>query len=124
MDAWQAEWDEKSGRPYIFIEARPESETGDERTEAGIRDYNAYHAIMRERRERIEEECRAKTGLHKFSDEYDAVCRAHTATIKAIVSYPSRDPEIIAHKLRMIIERDGDDNGELKFLLASIVGEA
>jgi len=47
-----------------------------------------------------------------------------TEAMRAIIAFPSRDPDIIAHKLRLIIKEYGDDEGDLRPLLASIAGEA
>lgn len=124
MEAWQADWDKKIGRPHLFIDARPGTEEWEERSSAGIRDYNAYHERMVAQREAIETNARRASGLIEIDKRYDALCDAHTAAIKAIVAYPSRDPDIIEFKLRMIINRYGDDNGEIAPLLASIAGEA
>jgi len=47
-----------------------------------------------------------------------------TEAMQAIIAFPSRDPDIIAHKLRLLIDQFGDDEGDLHPLLNSITGEA
>jgi len=121
---WQARWDEKAGKPYIFIDARPAHEQGDERATAGIHDHNAFCEAMRKERDAMEAPLLKQSWLTEAQAECSAARSAHIATIEAIVAYPSRDPDIIAHKLRLLIEQFGDVDGDLPRLLASITGEA
>lgn len=124
MEAWEQEWRARAGKPQPFIEARPPEEVGEDRVQAGIRDYNEFHQRMRAERDTIGERLPEKAALAAIDERYDELCDAHTGTIDAILSYPSRDPDIIAEKLRLIVKRHGDGNGSLAPLLASIVGEA
>ena len=120
---WNRQWDE-AGKLWKFIDARPANEQGDERATAGVRDYNANLERLRQEREGIEQRVREQCGFDAVDERYSDACDAHTAAIKAIVAYPSRDPDIIAHKLRMLIDRYGDDDGDFAPLLSSITGEA
>ncbi|MCB4858403.1 MULTISPECIES: hypothetical protein [unclassified Sphingobium] len=121
---WQAAWDEKAGKPHEFIDARPAHETGDLRVTNGIADHNAFCARMRAERDTLEESCDRESGLPAAKEECRAAGQRQGAAIRAIVAYPSRDPDIIAHKLRLLIGEYGDDEGDLTPLLTSIVGEA
>jgi len=121
---WQARWDEKAGRPYIFIDARPAHEQGDERATAGIHDHNAFCEAMRKERDAMEAPLREQSGLAEAQADCSAARSAHIAAIEAIVAYPSRDPDIIAHKLQLLIEQFGDDDRNLRPLLSSIDGRA
>ena len=90
-------------------------------------DADAYNADVRAARAEFEQ---AKI------DAYDASGCAETEAaqsdaldtmieaMRAIITFPSRDPDIIADKLRLIIKEYGDDNGDLAALLTSITGEA
>jgi hypothetical protein len=120
---WNDQWLE-AGHLWKFVDARPAHEQGDERATAGVSDYNANLARLRQERDKIEARVRRETGFDAVDQRHDAACAAHSKAVKAIIAHPSRDPDIIAHKLRLLIERYGDDEGDLAPLLASIVGEA
>ncbi len=122
--AAEAELDRDAGQPWRFIEARPAHERGDARTNAGIRDYNADCERRRTEKAALDDRLRAEMGMDGVDERYDAACDAHYDTVLAIIAHPSRDPDIIAHKLRLIVTRYGDTNGDLKPLLTSITGEA
>ncbi|QHD65760.1 hypothetical protein GS397_00860 [Sphingobium yanoikuyae] len=124
MAKWQAEMDEKSGKIWKFIQARPADEGEDERATAGVRDHNAFNADMRAQLDGLDEALRREVGLPDVEDKWLTACDAHSASFRATIAFPSRDPDIIAHKMRMILDRCGDDNGDLRPLLTSIVGEA
>ena len=124
MAKWHAEMDEKNGKVWKFIQARPAHEDENERIEAGIRDHNAFAAGMRAQLAEIDGTLSQEAGLPDAEAKWDAACDAHTASVKAIVAYPSREADIIAHKLRLILDRYGDDNGDIAPLLSSITGEA
>ena len=121
---WQAAWDEKAGKPHKFINARPAHETGDLRVNNGIADHNAFCARMRAERDTLEDSCGRESGLPAAKEECRAVAHRHGNAIRAVVAYPSRDPDIIAHKLRLLIDQFGDDEGDFAPLLTSITGEA
>ena len=121
---WQAAWDEKAGKPHKFIDARPAHETGDLRVSNGIADHNAFCARMRKERDALEPPLLQESGLPAAQETCTAARSAHIAAIQAIVAYPSRDPDIIAHKLRLLIGQYGDDEGDMTPLLTSIIGEA
>ena len=120
----EAELDRDAGQPWRFIQARPAHEHGTARTEAGIRDYNADCQRRRTERATLDDRLRSEMDLDTVDEKYDAACDAHYAAVRAIIAHPSRDPDIIAHKLRLILEVGGDNNGDLRPLLASIAGEA
>ncbi len=122
MAKWQAEMDDKSGKVWKFIQARPAGEGGDERIMAGVRDHNAFNADMRAQLDGLDEAISREVGRPDVEAKWEAACDAHTASVKAIVAYPSRDTDIIVHKLRLILDRYGDD-GEIAPLLSSITGE-
>lgn len=124
MEGWQAEWDDKSGRPYKFIDARPAHEEGDCRINAGMIDYNAFHKLMKAKRDQTTAALNSQYRVAETEDVWGAAHDTHIAAIKAIIAYPSRDPDIIAHKLRLLIDQFGDDEGDLAPLLTSIAGEA
>lgn len=121
---WQAAWDQEAGKPHLFIDARPAHETGDLRVSNGIADHNAFCARMRKERDALELPLLHESGLPAAQEKCTAARSAHIAAIQAIIAYPSRDPDIIAHKLRLLIDQFGDDEGDLAPLLASITGEA
>jgi hypothetical protein len=122
--AAEAELDRDAGQPWRFIKARPAHEQGDARTEAGIRDYNADCERRRTAKAALDDRLRAEMGMDEVDERYDAACDAHDAAVMAIIAHPSRDPGIIAHKLRLIVTEYGDTNGDLRPLLRSITGEA
>lgn len=124
MEGWQAEWDEKCGKPHKFIDARPAHEQGDARVAAGIIDYNAFPKLMESRRDAVTAGLNTEYGVAETEERYYVAHDAHMASIKAMIAYPSRDPDIIAHKLRLLIDQFGDDEGDLRPLLNSITGEA
>ncbi|MFB0875345.1 MULTISPECIES: hypothetical protein [unclassified Sphingobium] len=121
---WQRRFDAHRRLPTI---PDVEGESADElerRAQAAIRTWNAENQAMRDERETIRERLREQTGLADVEARYSAACSAHTASIRAIVAHPSRDPDIIAHKLRMIVKRQGDSSGSIAPVLASISMEA
>ncbi|WP_157035892.1 hypothetical protein [Sphingobium chungbukense] len=124
MEGWQAEWDDKFGRPHKFIDARPTHEEGDERVNAGIADYNAFPTMMKEKRNQTTAALNTQYGVQETEEVWSAAHDTRMGAIKAIIAYPSRDPDIIAHKLGLLIEHFGDEEGDLKPLLTSITGEA
>ena len=124
MVKWQAEVDDKSGKPWKFIQARPADEGEDERATAGVRDHNAFNADMRAQLDGLDDALRREVGLPDVENKWLTACDAHSASFSAIIAYPSRDPDIIAHKMRMILGRYGDDSGDIAPLLSSITGEA
>lgn len=124
MAKWQAEMDDKSGKPWKFIQARPADEGEDERATAGVRDHNAFNANMRAQLDGLDEALGREVGLPDVENKWLTACDAHSASFRATIAFPSRDPDIIAHKMRMILARYGDDNGDIAPLLSSITGEA
>jgi hypothetical protein len=123
MEGWQAEWDDKCGKPHKFIDARPDHEQGDERVAAGIIDYNAFLKVMESRRDSVTVGLSTEYGVAETEECYYVARDAHVASINALIAYPSRDPDIIAHKLRLMVEQFGDEEGDLRPLLNSITGE-
>lgn len=117
---WQREMDDKGGKPWKFIDARPAHEVGEERTIAGVADFNAFGPRMRDELCRLKEEARQAARLPEAEDRWLEACDAQMAAFNAVIAYPSRDPDIIAHKMRMLLDRFGDDNGDLSRMLASI----
>lgn len=124
MAKWHAEMDDKNGKVWKFIQAQPAHEGEDARAIAGVRDHNAFTADMRAQLEGLDDALREQAGLPDAEAKWEAACDAHTASVKAIVAFPSREADIIAHKLRLILDRYGDDNGDIAPLLSSITGEA
>ena len=122
--AWQAEMDDMGGKPWKFVQARPGHEADAERTAAGIADYNAFGARMRDEEKGIREKARQEVGMADAEAKWSEACDAHMASFSAIIAFPSRDPDIIAHKMRMILDRYGAENDDMRPLLTSIVGEA
>ena len=120
---WQAEWDGKAGKPHIFIDARPAHEAGDLRVNNGIVDHNAFCSRMQAKRKTLEASCDQESGFPAAKENCLAAGERHDAAIRAVIAYPSRDPDIIAHKLRLLIGEYGDEESRLASLLASI-GEA
>ncbi len=120
----EAALDQGAGEPWRFIQARPAHEVGEVRTTAGIRDYNAHCERIRAIRDGMDDRLRSEMDLDSVDDRYDAASDAHYAAVCALIAFPSRDPDIIAHKLRMIVSYHGDANGDLTPLLTSITGEA
>lgn len=120
---WQRQMDDRNGKPWKFIQDRPSHESDEERTTAGVADHNAFAARMREERECLGDKARQEVGMAEAEAKWHGACDAHMASFHAVITYPSRDPAIIAHKMRMILDRFGDTNGDLRPLLASIVGE-
>ncbi|WP_333605970.1 hypothetical protein [Novosphingobium sp.] len=118
------ELERDAGQPWRFIQARPTHEQGDARTEAGIRDYNADCERRRTEQATLDERLRLEMGLDGVDERYDVACDAHYDSVRAIIAYPSRDPDIIAHKLRLILNLGGVSSGDIRPLLASINGEA
>lgn len=123
MAKWHAEMDEKNGKVWKFIQARPADEGDDERAMAGVRDHNAFTAEMRAQLDGLDDALREQAGLPDAEAKWEVACDAHNASVKAIVAYPSRDADIIAHKLRLILDHYSDDNGDIAPLLSSITGE-
>ena len=124
MKDWQSEWDDKHGKPHKFIDARPAHEQGDVRVAAGIVDYNAFPRTMEARRDAATAALNDEHGVMETEDRYYLAHDAHVDAIQALIAYPSRDPDIIAHKLRLLIEQFGDEESDLRPLLNSITGEA
>lgn len=120
---WQAEWDDKAGKPWKFIDARPVHEAKDTRVDAGVQDHNAFCERMRNERDALEAPLLQRSGLPEAEAQCSEARKAHVAAIQAVIAFPSRDPDIIAHKLRMLVDLYGDDNGDLTPLLTSISGE-
>ena len=86
--------------------------------------YNAEVAASRKKHQEDEAEARRVSGYDEAEAFQSAALDRLTASIKAIIAYPSREPDIIAAKLQLIIREYGDDNGDLAPLLSSITGEA
>ncbi|NML88795.1 hypothetical protein HHL26_06900 [Sphingobium sp. TB-6] len=124
MEGWQAEWDDKHGKPYKFIDARPAHEEGDCRINAGMVDYNAFPKLMKAKRDQTTAALNSQYRVAETEEVWSVAHDTHIAAIKAIIAYPSRDPDIIAHKLRLLIDQFGDDEGDFAPLLTSITGEA
>ncbi|WP_122928441.1 MULTISPECIES: hypothetical protein [Sphingobium] len=122
-DAWDKERSEASN-PGKFIDARPSSESQDERCAAGIRDFNANNARLRVEKAKIEERARQASGFADVDRLYEAASSRHRSAIAAVIAHPARDPDIIAAKLRLLIKEFGDETGDLGPLLSSITGEA
>lgn len=84
--------------------------------------YNAERRAAQEEFEQADVDARRISGYGEREIVQASSLDALTASIKAIIAYPSRDPDIIAFKLRLIVKEYGDDSGDLTPLLASIAG--
>ncbi|GAY19717.1 hypothetical protein SFOMI_0237 [Sphingobium fuliginis] len=89
-----------------------------------MQDHNAFCQRMRVERDALEAPLMTQSELPEAEAKCSAARRDHVAAIKAVIAYPSRDPDIIAHKLRFMIDQFGDEEGDLTPLLTSITGEA
>lgn len=121
---WQAAYDARRTLPAVDDIEGESADERENRIRTAIANWNAGNQAMRDQRDDLRAKVREQSGLADVEERYLAACSAHTKAIRAIVAYPSRDPDIIAHKLCLMMERYGDDSGELKPLLASIVGGA
>ncbi|EZP72356.1 hypothetical protein BV96_01789 [Sphingomonas paucimobilis] len=90
-------------------------------------DADAYNAEVKAARAEFQQakiDAFQLSGCAETEVAQGAALDAMTEAMRAIIAFPSRDPDIIAQKLRLIIKEYGDDNGDLTPLLCSITGEA
>ncbi|RYM11012.1 hypothetical protein [Sphingobium cupriresistens] len=120
---WQRAWEARTWPGVDRLEGQSDQEF-ENSVQVAVQRWNVEGEAARQQREAIRDLARQETGLAEVEGRYKAACDTHTAAIRAIIAYPSRDPDIIAQKLRVILDRFGDDSGDLRPLLASIVGEA
>lgn len=121
MDAWKKERS-ATNNPGKFIAARPYHESEGDRCAAGIRDYNANNARLAAEKSEIEGRARKMSGFADVDQRYEAASSRHRSTISAVIAYPTRNPDFIADKLRLLIKEFGDETDELSPLLTSIEG--
>lgn len=121
--AWQRDFDAHRALPHVPPIEGESALSLEARVQDAIKKWNAENQRMRAEREALDGRLRVETGLVEVDQRHERACSAHMAAIRAILAYPSRDPDIIAHKLQMIIDHYGDDNGDYAVLLASIDGE-
>ncbi|MCC4252242.1 hypothetical protein LL251_07380 [Sphingobium naphthae] len=122
--AWQRAYDAHRSLPHVPQIEGESAAAFDARVQEAIGKWNAENRAMRDDRDGLEARLRVETGLAEVEQRYKTACSAHVAAVKAIIAYPSRDPDIIAHKLRLMLDQYGDDSDGCMSLLASITGEA
>ena len=107
--------------PIVASETEVEREA---RVEAAVQDWNAEGQTFRDQRDSIKPRLREQFDIDKVDQDYSEKADRHNAAIRAIIAYPSRSPEIIAHKLKLVLQQWGDWDGILSPLLASIEGRS
>lgn len=120
---WQRAYDAHSRLPHVPQVEGESPAAFEARVQEAIGKWNAENRAMRDDRDGLEARLRVETGLAEVEQRYETAGSAHVAAVKAIIAYPSRDPDIIAHKLRLMLDQYGDDSDGCMSLLASITGE-
>lgn len=96
----------------------------EKRVQAAVIDWNAEGQAFRDERDSIKPRLREQFDIDGVDQDYSEKADRHNATVRAIIAYPSQTPEIISHKLQMVLQQWGDWDDILSPLLASIDGRA
>ncbi|MCC4251215.1 hypothetical protein LL251_02140 [Sphingobium naphthae] len=121
--AWQRAYDAHSRLPHVPLVEGESPAALEARVQQAIGKWNAENRAMRDDRDGLEARLRVETGLAEVEQRCETALSTYVAAVKAIIAYPSRDPDIIAHKLRLMLDQYGDDSDGCMSLLASITGE-